>query len=1304
MRISIAPWKILDWKKQKANIVFRVYADDTFLAFDDILGDGVTVEASPSVFREVTCTVQQETIDGIPMTTVTIPSMWLYSTTDAIINRTARYSAGLYSKSGGLLERLDDLQGFQLPPDILNVTNPAMWKEIIRFNKPAAPVPIDRVTFSREQILALLQQQAISFSGIRVQAADGNPTFNPVTTLEFDEADGFALTQISPGRIRVDLTVGGMIPTIGSSTDNAIVRWDGAGGNAIQNSGVIISDTNNVTGLGTLNTHTIPAVSADTFLLQSASQILANKSFGAGNTIAIGPTMSLGSDADGDIYRRSGGILARLGIGSNGQVLTVVAGAPAWAASAGGSLRVREVDSNPNVSPVTEIVVTNGTLTDNGSGVVTITTGGGGGSSSGVAGSVQFSGGAGAFNSDGAVFFWDNTSKRLGIGTNAPTDPLEVRADGTNDAIAVSSPNGSTLFQIRAFNSAAPKLQSATGIEFVDTNQGIYQTNSIFGRIVFTPRPQNAPGGGLEKGIVVVTPADLDLPSDTENILIQFGGTNANPPVAVTRNFLSANTPSSDVQREYVFQHPNYTTDDSSDFFNATTVAITGAPTGDILASGAQQARALWVQSGLTVLAGETRIGGLLLPQNGVDITGNLTATGAGTFGSGVTCVGLNAQAGLIQGDAGIDIITGTTAVTTASIFPGAFLDAPNAEVTDIFFGLDRTVNFANATTLATQRSVRITNPTFTGDVATKQITVAATVSIAGAPIASTNISIPTALSLWVESGAVRLGTPSSQTGSLQLARSGDANFTTLRAGSAPVSDVIYELPNDDPAAGEQLTVTSFSGGVAVLEWAAAGGGGGGTPGGASGEIQWNNSSAFDGVEGSLVDANGAVRWNPTARTSGVTPYHHFAAPADTGQTANTEFPGMVFGGTTTVGATQTRTGADGTTYALQREYIFVRPTYAFAGATTVTDAITLDITGCPAVGTSATFTRRFALGILMNDLNDGAIYVRNNNFGSDDIIRTRDNGAQDRLIMNRFQWTFFEGGQGEIGNRSTGGLDVRANNIIVSKFQGATNQPTFTVTGPNNQTADLVNWTLVADDTTTAAPIFGLFVNSNGTPGNNFGGQMYWALETTTTNSTFAGSETVRWSNATHASRTSEYILNLVDGAAASDVFFVRGNGQIRYAGLKGQTADVTKTSSTTFSDLTGLTLNLVAGRVYKIRGHIEWNANQSAGNNGGAKITLNGTATFASVQVSGRGWDTTNGNAIAASAFRIGAADGTQTLAAFNPTAATVTGFFEFEGFVNCSASGNIRVQGAQVTSDADSTVFLTGSTFEVWEISNL
>lgn len=42
---------------------------------------------------------------------------------------------------------------------------------------------------------------------------------------------------------------GGGITGPGSTTDNALVRWDGTGGTAVQNSGIIIDDSNNISGL-----------------------------------------------------------------------------------------------------------------------------------------------------------------------------------------------------------------------------------------------------------------------------------------------------------------------------------------------------------------------------------------------------------------------------------------------------------------------------------------------------------------------------------------------------------------------------------------------------------------------------------------------------------------------------------------------------------------------------------------------------------------------------------------------------------------------------------------------------------------------------------------------------------------------------------------------------------------------------------------------------------------------------------------------------------------------------------------------
>jgi len=80
-------------------------------------------------------------------------------------------------------------------------------------------------------------------------------------------------------------------------------------------------------------------------------------------------------------------------------------------------LRVRDQDGNPTVKPVNEIRVTNGTLTDDGDGVVSLQTGGGGGGgnpSSGPEGSIQLSDGAGDFTHD-ADFTFNSATTTLDL-------------------------------------------------------------------------------------------------------------------------------------------------------------------------------------------------------------------------------------------------------------------------------------------------------------------------------------------------------------------------------------------------------------------------------------------------------------------------------------------------------------------------------------------------------------------------------------------------------------------------------------------------------------------------------------------------------------------------------------------------------------------------------------------------------------------------------------------------------------------------------------------------------------------------
>jgi hypothetical protein len=59
-------------------------------------------------------------------------------------------------------------------------------------------------------------------------------------------------------------------------------------------------------------------------------------------------------------------------------------------------------------------------------------------SPSGVSGAIQFSNGS-AFASDAANFFWDDTNKRLGVGTNSPNGKMQIITNDATSPFAYSS-------------------------------------------------------------------------------------------------------------------------------------------------------------------------------------------------------------------------------------------------------------------------------------------------------------------------------------------------------------------------------------------------------------------------------------------------------------------------------------------------------------------------------------------------------------------------------------------------------------------------------------------------------------------------------------------------------------------------------------------------------------------------------------------------------------------------------------------------------------------------------------------------
>lgn len=143
------------------------------------------------------------------------------------------------------------------------------------------------------------------------------------------------------------------IPSIVSSTDNALVRWDGTSGNAVQNSNATLSDAGALSLAST--------ISASNFSGSSSGTNTGDVTIGTANGLSLlgqaislalssGSTTGALSSSDwttfngklsnvltttGDlIYSSSGSTASRLPIGTEGYVLKVSGGLPAWIVSA----------------------------------------------------------------------------------------------------------------------------------------------------------------------------------------------------------------------------------------------------------------------------------------------------------------------------------------------------------------------------------------------------------------------------------------------------------------------------------------------------------------------------------------------------------------------------------------------------------------------------------------------------------------------------------------------------------------------------------------------------------------------------------------------------------------------------------------------------------------------------------------------------------------------------------------------------------------------------------------------------------
>ena len=121
-----------------------------------------------------------------------------------------------------------------------------------------------------------------------------------------------------------------------SSTDNALARFDSTTGKLVQDSGVTLDDSDNLSGAASLTLAeraSTPTTSAGLAAIWADNSAPNEPRFtddvGFGYHLLRAPLLT----ASGDLYYANGttdSLPSRLAIGSSGQILSVASGAPAW--------------------------------------------------------------------------------------------------------------------------------------------------------------------------------------------------------------------------------------------------------------------------------------------------------------------------------------------------------------------------------------------------------------------------------------------------------------------------------------------------------------------------------------------------------------------------------------------------------------------------------------------------------------------------------------------------------------------------------------------------------------------------------------------------------------------------------------------------------------------------------------------------------------------------------------------------------------------------------------------------------------
>jgi hypothetical protein len=685
-------------------------------------------------------------------------------------------------------------------------------------------------------------------------------------------------------------------------------------------------------------------------------------------------------------------------------------------------------------------------------------------------GSVAFGLASGQLGQDNANFFWDDTSNRLGLvvaasptatlhlpagSAAAGSAPLKITHSGTlltvkepgaieSDAAHIYWTNaGGTRIQLDNVV-ATTTLAAAYADGAVSADQTLLLLDAKGGAFLVDGTDPGFTGTYLVqfKGLASSAarfPNDGGLALFQGNIdsaqpttLSVTGGAHTNiiagaEEVGALFNFSATKTWATGAiaaQREVVFTAPTYGFNAASVITTAATVAITGSPTTGVNAT-ITNAYALWVQAGITNLAGKTAIG-VTLPTATLHVAASTAAAGTASLKIPSGAVLAVIEPGAVEADANhlywtnaagarLQLDNAASATTLAQAYANgtvaddqtfALLDTKGGGVivdgtAGGFTGTSSlvvnataagTVLFPRVGGLSVQSSVSVAAAP--GSVWSEVNFAASTITLTGGPATSTALAM-VRVGQGTVNGAGNTVTDAydvfvdvAPVGSATLTRSwslGVAGAAQMGAGlvlgtalSPPgENDLVFGVGATNVSAAntgrlgyiagasQQFYVSMNTGAyVPLLVGPAAGGF---TQGSvpfatASGQLGQDNTKFFwDDTNIRLGVGNGApsatLHVVQPAVATGLPTAFLLASGAHTNLTLSTEDVGVNFNLSATK---QWATGA----IATQREALFQAPTYAFVGASVITNSATVAITGAPAQGANATITNAYALWV----------------------------------------------------------------------------------------------------------------------------------------------------------------------------------------------------------------------------------------------------------------------------------------------------------------------------------------------------